>query len=564
MVSSRILEIEDLKVIFRTSDSVIHAVDKISFGLNGSEFLGIAGESGSGKSVTALSIMKLIPVGPESLTEGHIWLHEGAQKIDLCTASERFMRKIRGKRISIVFQEPMTSLNPVHRCGDQVRELLLCHYSISKKEASSKVLRLFQEVRIPRPEVIYHAYPHQLSGGQRQRIMIAMAIACDPAVLIADEPTTALDVTIQKSIMELLKRLQESRKMSILFITHDIGLIGTYADRVIMMFRGGIVEQGPLSEVLQNPIHSYTKGLLACRPRIDIKVKRLITLQESSEEIQMPVHESSIKEFEDQPIIEAILVSKSFPIPSDKIFRKHTLIPALKPVTIEVFRGETLGIVGESGSGKTTLGRVLLKLVPPTSGEIHYKGQNITQLPPEKVRKLRKRMQIIFQDPYLSLNPRMIIGKALLEPMKIHRLHQSDRQRYKKVIEILGHVGLEPESYYRYPHEFSGGQRQRICIARALAVEPELIICDECVSSLDVSIQAQVLNLLNDLKQKYNLTYIFISHDLAVVRHMSDRLIVLKEGAIVEEGLAEDIYKNPATEYTRILIEAIPRITLHM
>jgi peptide/nickel transport system ATP-binding protein len=508
--------------------------------------------------------MKLIPVGPESLTEGHIWLHEGAQKIDLCTASERFMRKIRGKRISIVFQEPMTSLNPVHRCGDQVRELLLCHYSISKKEASSKVLRLFQEVRIPRPEVIYHAYPHQLSGGQRQRIMIAMAIACDPAVLIADEPTTALDVTIQKSIMELLKRLQESRKMSILFITHDIGLIGTYADRVIMMFRGGIVEQGPLSEVLQNPIHSYTKGLLACRPRIDIKVKRLITLQESSEEIQMPVHESSIKEFEDQPIIEAILVSKSFPIPSDKIFRKHTLIPALKPVTIEVFRGETLGIVGESGSGKTTLGRVLLKLVPPTSGEIHYKGQNITQLPPEKVRKLRKRMQIIFQDPYLSLNPRMIIGKALLEPMKIHRLHQSDRQRYKKVIEILGHVGLEPESYYRYPHEFSGGQRQRICIARALAVEPELIICDECVSSLDVSIQAQVLNLLNDLKQKYNLTYIFISHDLAVVRHMSDRLIVLKEGAIVEEGLAEDIYKNPATEYTRILIEAIPRITLHM
>jgi peptide/nickel transport system ATP-binding protein len=543
---------------------VIHAVDKISFGLNGSEFLGIAGESGSGKSVTALSIMKLIPVGPESLTEGHIWLHEGAQKIDLCTASERFMRKIRGKRISIVFQEPMTSLNPVHRCGDQVRELLLCHYSISKKEASSKVLRLFQEVRIPRPEVIYHAYPHQLSGGQRQRIMIAMAIACDPAVLIADEPTTALDVTIQKSIMELLKRLQESRKMSILFITHDIGLIGTYADRVIMMFRGGIVEQGPLSEVLQNPIHSYTKGLLACRPRIDIKVKRLITLQESSEEIQMPVHESSIKEFEDQPIIEAILVSKSFPIPSDKIFRKHTLIPALKPVTIEVFRGETLGIVGESGSGKTTLGRVLLKLVPPTSGEIHYKGQNITQLPPEKVRKLRKRMQIIFQDPYLSLNPRMIIGKALLEPMKIHRLHQSDRQRYKKVIEILGHVGLEPESYYRYPHEFSGGQRQRICIARALAVEPELIICDECVSSLDVSIQAQVLNLLNDLKQKYNLTYIFISHDLAVVRHMSDRLIVLKEGAIVEEGLAEDIYKNPATEYTRILIEAIPRITLHM
>ena len=331
-----------------------------------------------------------------------------------------------------------------------------------------------------------------------------------------------------------------------------------------MMFRGGIVEQGPLSEVLQNPIHSYTKGLLACRPRIDIKVKRLITLQESSEEIQMPVHESSIKEFEDQPIIEAILVSKSFPIPSDKIFRKHTLIPALKPVTIEVFRGETLGIVGESGSGKTTLGRVLLKLVPPTSGEIHYKGQNITQLPPEKVRKLRKRMQIIFQDPYLSLNPRMIIGKALLEPMKIHRLHQSDRQRYKKVIEILGHVGLEPESYYRYPHEFSGGQRQRICIARALAVEPELIICDECVSSLDVSIQAQVLNLLNDLKQKYNLTYIFISHDLAVVRHMSYRLIVLKEGAIVEEGLAEDIYKNPATEYTRILIEAIPRITLHM
>ena len=564
MVSSRILEIEDLKVIFRTSDSVIHAVDKISFGLNGSEFLGIAGESGSGKSVTALSIMKLIPVGPESLTEGHIWLHEGAQKIDLCTASERFMRKIRGKRISIVFQEPMTSLNPVHRCGDQVRELLLCHYSISKKEASSKVLRLFQEVRIPRPEVIYHAYPHQLSGGQRQRIMIAMAIACDPAVLIADEPTTALDVTIQKSIMELLKRLQESRKMSILFITHYIGLIGTYADRVIMMFRGGIVEQGPLSEVLQNPIHSYTKGLLACRPRIDIKVKRLITLQESSEEIQMPVHESSIKEFEDQPIIEAILVSKSFPIPSDKIFRKHTLIPALKPVTIEVFRGETLGIVGESGSGKTTLGRVLLKLVPPTSGEIHYKGQNITQLPPEKVRKLRKRMQIIFQDPYLSLNPRMIIGKALLEPMKIHRLHQSDRQRYKKVIEILGHVGLEPESYYRYPHEFSGVQRQRICIARALAVEPELIICDECVSSLDVSIQAQVLNLLNDLKQKYNLTYIFISHDLAVVRHMSDRLIVLKEGAIVEEGLAEDIYKNPATEYTRILIEAIPRITLHM
>ena len=487
--------------------------------------------------------------------------------MNLLRISQDEIQKVRGKEISMIFQEPMTSLNPAFTCGDQVMESIQVHLGFSRQEAQRKANELFNEVLLPCPVEILKSYPHQLSGGQKQRVMIAMAIACNPKILIADEPTTALDVTVQKTILELMKRLQASRGMSILFITHDLGLVSGFADSVLVMNKGRIVEEGTAGQIFLSPQHPYTRGLLACRPPLDKRLNRLPTLENfymqqstgqeaiiTSQE-RMDAHK---KLFEQEPVLILENISKRY-LPKGGIFkRKSNVIYALKDTTFKVYPGETLGIVGESGSGKTTLARVALELIPASEGKIIYRGTDITQLTVGKMKKFRKEVQIIFQDPYSSLNPRMNIGAAILEPMKVHALHQGDPARKEKVMDLLAKVGLKQEHYFRYPHEFSGGQRQRICIARALAVEPRLIVCDESVSALDVSIQAQVLNLLNDLKRDFGLTYIFISHDLSVVKYMSDRLIVMKNGKIVEIGEADQVYAHPQSEYTRELLKALP------
>ncbi|MCX6269050.1 MAG: ABC transporter ATP-binding protein [Bacteroidetes bacterium] len=557
MKSRPLLHIQDLTVSFSSGSGDLTVVDHISFNLNESETLAVVGESGSGKTVSALAVLKLIPSPPGNISSGKI-LFTGRDGVarDLLQAEEPEMQKIRGRSVSMIFQEPMTSLNPVFTCGDQVMESLRIHLAYKKKQARKKVLDLFAEVMLPRPEEVFNAYPHELSGGQKQRVMIAMAISCNPEVLIADEPTTALDVTVQKTILDLMKNLQVSRKMSILFITHDLGIVAGFADRVLVMNKGKIVEEGSVGDIFHRPAHPYTRGLLACRPPLNVRLNRLPTIEKymlderiESEGVISPQQRKTDHEriYAREPILKVEKLSKQF-----------GSYMALEKASFLVYPGETLGIVGESGSGKTTLARVVLELIPATGGRIIFRDQDITQLSSGKMKKLRKELQIIFQDPYSSLNPRLAIGPAILEPMKVHGLHGNESGRKERVMDLLQKVGLKEEHYYRYPHEFSGGQRQRICIARALAVEPQLIICDESVSALDVSIQAQVLNLLNDLKKDFGLTYIFISHDLSVVKFMSDRLIVMKNGKIEEMGEADEVYAHPRSEYTRMLLEAIP------
>jgi peptide/nickel transport system ATP-binding protein len=438
-------------------------------------------------------------------------------------------------------------------------ESLRIHLGYTRKQAREKALDLFNEVRLPRPAEVLTAYPHQLSGGQKQRVMIAMAISCSPAILIADEPTTALDVTVQKTILDLMKSLQESRKMSILFITHDLGLVNGFADRVLVMHKGQVVEEGMVADIFRSPVHPYTRGLLACRPPLDVRLSRLPTIENYLKEDQEKTR-TVITVAERQTDHKRLYAQRPI-LAVENLSKKFGSFTALSKAGFFVYPGETLGIVGESGSGKTTLARVVLELIPASEGKIIYGEHDITKLTAGKLKKLRKDLQIIFQDPFSSLNPRIAIGPAILEPMKVHRLHQNDTNRKARVMELLQKVGLKPEHYFRYAHEFSGGQRQRICIARALAVEPRLIICDESVSALDVSIQAQVLNLLNDLKKDLGLTYIFISHDLSVVKFMSDRLIVMKNGKIEEIGEADEVYANPRSEYTRMLLAAIPQAT---
>ncbi len=557
MKSPPILEIRDLSVGFTTNRREQTVVDQISFNLHASETLAVVGESGSGKTVSALAVLKLIPSPPGNISSGEIiFRNREGMVADLLQLDERAMQKIRGRSISMIFQEPMTSLNPVFTCGDQVMESVRVHLEYTKKEARDKVLELFGEVLLPRPADVFKSYPHQLSGGQKQRVMIAMAISCNPDILIADEPTTALDVTVQKTILELMKNLQVSRSMSILFITHDLGIVAGFADRVLVMNKGKIVEEGSVGDIFRTPKHPYTRGLLACRPPLDVRLNRLSTIEKfleqervESEGIVTPDQRKNRHErlYALEPILKV-----------EKLSKRFGAFTALADASFLVYPGETLGIVGESGSGKTTLARVVLELIPATAGRILYHEEDITQLGARNLKRLRKDLQIIFQDPYSSLNPRIAIGMAILEPMKVHGLHQNDTKRKARVLELLQKVGLNPDHYYRYPHEFSGGQRQRVCIARALAVEPRLIICDESVSALDVSIQAQVLNLLNDLKRDFGLTYIFISHDLSVVKFMSDRLIVMKNGSIEEMGEADEVYANPKSEYTRMLLEAIP------
>ncbi|MBI3500553.1 MAG: ABC transporter ATP-binding protein [Bacteroidetes bacterium] len=578
----RLLEVKNLVTEFRTEDETVRAVNGISFMLHKGEILGIVGESGTGKSVTALSIMHLIKSPPGKITGGEMIYHSKKHgAVDLASIPEEQLRLYRGNEIAMIFQEPMTSLNPVYSCGDQVAEAILLHQKCTLKTAKQKTIELFREVQLPRPEEMYATYPHQLSGGQRQRIMIAMAISCNPAILIADEPTTALDVTVEHTILELLKKLQRERDVSIMFITHDLGVIAELADRVIVMYKGRIVEEGSVWKIFANPQHPYTKGLLACRPPLNRRYHWLPTISDfmltredgTLTESQFTIEqvtskliisrrerENRHKEiYSQKPILEIKHLKKYFPVRKGIFGRSKEFVKAVDDVSFDVYPGETLGLVGESGCGKTTLGRTILRLIEPSEGEISFEGKNIMELSINQLRPLRRHMQIIFQDPYSSLNPRITIGEAITEPMHVHKLYHSDWERKNWAIELLKKVNMDESHFYRYPHEFSGGQRQRICIARALALNPRFIICDESVSALDVSIQAQVLNLLRQLQKEFLFTYIFITHDLSVAKFMSDRMLVMEQGKIVEMGESDSIYANPKTEYTQRLISAIPK-----
>lgn len=579
---SRLLTIEGLRTVFPSDHGEVTAVNDVSFVLNRGETIGIVGESGSGKSVTSLSIMRLV-TAPGKVASGRILFREPSGKeTDLTLLREEEIRKYRGKELAMIFQEPMTSLNPVLTCGYQVAEALRLHLKLSKKEAKQKTIELFEKVQLPRAAQLYDAYPHEISGGQKQRVMIAMAISCNPSVLIADEPTTALDVTVQKTILELLKSIQQERDMGMLFITHDLGVIADIADKVLVMYKGKVVEQGSVTEIFRNPQHPYTKSLLACRPPLDKRLYRLPVvsdfMQENvdgtftafEKEVGTTVNDYIITDtdrkqqltrlYEQKPLLQVKGVKTWFPLKRGIFGKVYDYVKAVDDVSFDVYPGETLGLVGESGCGKTTLGRTIIRLIEPTAGEVIFKEKNFASLQGATLRAMRKNIQIIFQDPYSSLNPRMTIGNAIMEPMQVHQLHANDSSRKEKAIELLCKVSLKPEHFDRYPHEFSGGQRQRICIARALALEPQFIICDESVSALDVSVQAQVLNLLNDLKREFGLTYIFISHDLSVVKFMSDRMVVMNKGRIEEMGDPDEIYKSPKSDYTKRLIAAIPAI----
>jgi peptide/nickel transport system ATP-binding protein len=581
MAKDILLEIKNLVTEFRTEDETVKAVNNISFTLSRGETVGIVGESGSGKSVTSLSVMRLIPNPPGRITGGEIIYHSKSGPIDIVKLSEKEMRTLRGNEIAMIFQEPMTSLNPVYTCGDQVMEAILLHQKCTKKEAKARTIDLFRIVQLPRPENIFDSYPHQISGGQKQRVMIAMAMSCNPNILIADEPTTALDVTVQATILDLMLKLQREHDMGIMFITHDLGVIAELADKVIVMYKGKIVEQGTVLEIFSNPQHPYTKGLLACRPPLNKRLQWLPTVSDfmnTSDTGEMVESNQSVAEvtnrlvvtseqraaahkilYEKKPILEIKNLKTYFPINKGIFGKAKDFVRAVDDVSFDVYPGETLGLVGESGCGKTTLGRTVLRLIEPTGGEVIFNGQNITKLSNSEMRELRKDIQIIFQDPYSSLNPRITIGQAIMEPMQVHGILANDKARKERVIELLQRVNMNESHFYRYPHEFSGGQRQRICIARALALKPKFIICDESVSALDVSVQAQVLNLLNELKREFDFTYIFISHDLSVVKFMSDRMVVMNKGKVEEMGDADAIYNNPQTEYTKNLIGAIPK-----
>lgn len=577
-----LLDVKNLVTEFKSDGELIKAVNDVSFTLHKGETIGIVGESGSGKSVTSLSIMQLIPNPPGRVSGGDILYHSKSKGVvNLRNLDANEMRSFRGNEIAMIFQEPMTSLNPVYTCGDQVMEAIMLHQKINKKEARRKTIKLFEQVQLPDPERVFRVYPHQISGGQKQRVMIAMAMSCNPRILIADEPTTALDVTVQKTILDLMLQLQREHDMGIMFITHDLGVIAELADKVMVMYKGKVVEQGPVLEIFSNPQHPYTKSLLACRPPLDKRLKRLpvssdfMRVDEEGHILEIPKtvseainsvvvtreqREAEHKElYSREKILEIQNVKTYFPKVKSFFGVTREWVKAVDDVTLDVYEGETLGLVGESGCGKTTLGRTILRLNEPTEGKIYFRKNDLLRLKDEDMRHLRKDMQIIFQDPYSSLNPRITIGEALMEPMIVHNIFSGNSQRKEKVMELLKKVGLDDKHFNRYPHEFSGGQRQRICIARALALEPKFIICDESVSALDVSVQAQVLNLLNDLKREFKFTYIFISHDLSVVKFMSDRMVVMNKGKIEEMGNADDIYLNPQTEYTKKLINSIPK-----
>ncbi len=601
IIAHPLLEIANLRTYFHTDDGVVKAIDDISLRIGEGETLGVVGESGSGKSMTAYSMLKLLPSAAGRIEGGAIkWRNEGGQDVDLTRMSEPELRKIRGGDIAMIFQEPMTSLNPVFTCGSQVVEALTLHLGMSKSEAWARTVELFTEVGIPDPATRVKQYPFELSGGMKQRVMIAMALACNPRMLICDEPTTALDVTIQAQILRLIKKLQHERRMAVLFITHDLGVVAEVTDKVAVMYRGKIVEYGRVLDIFANPHHPYTKGLLACRPRLTTKAERLPTVEDFVEaekrgisldptdpNLEIPGKKLPEKRREDFPGFDSPLLrienlKTYFPIKKGVFRRTVGYVKAVDDVTLTVKKGRTIGLVGESGCGKTTLGRTVLRLVEPTEGRVYYGDREVTGMPAAELRGIRRKMQIIFQDPFSSLNPRMTIGAAIMEPMMVHGLQGSRRSREERAAWLLEKVDMSPDFLRRYPHEFSGGQRQRIGIARTLAVEPEFIVCDESVSALDVSVQAGVLNLLLDLQDEFGLTYIFISHHLSVVKFIADEIAVMCPGAtlkelwnegkregvreadfergghIVEYASSEEIYRNPQHAYTKRLIEAIP------
>ena len=559
--NNTILEVKGLTVAFdgRT------VVDDVNFTLQRGRTLGIVGESGSGKSVSTLALMGLLP--KTATVSGSAKLSDE----ELLTLGDDEMRGIRGKRISMIFQEPMTSLNPVQKCGEQVLEMMHAHDGndgSDKQTAKERVIKLFEEVLLPRPEKIFESYPHEISGGQKQRVMIAMALINNPDILIADEPTTALDVTVQKTILDLLKTLQKKHGISIIFITHDLGVISQIADDILVMYRGHMVEQGPANDILHHPQEAYTQGLLACRPPMDSRPERLPTVEEFLEgnklpsdkvtkySTTLPLCHSAI-----QPLIEVRNLDVTYTLKKSLFGKPLQTLKGVDGVSFDIREGETLGLVGESGCGKTTLGRALLRLIDHSDGSILYRGQAFDTLSRRQMRALRPKLQIIFQDPYSSLNPRITIGEAISEPLRVHKVKSGKwKEGRDHVLELMQQVGLQPDWYSRYPHELSGGQRQRVCIARALILQPELVVCDESVSALDVSVQAQVLNLLNDLKRRYHYTYLFITHDLSVVKFLSDRIMVMQKGKIVEQGTPDELFAHPQTDYTRTLIDAIPVI----
>ena len=623
-MSDTILDVRNLRVQFRSDEQSAIAVDGISFTVKRGQTLGIVGESGSGKSVTSLAVMGLVPSPPGDITDGEIWFSGEAQTdaVNLLSLSNAQLRNYRGGRISMIFQEPMSSLNPVYTCGFQLVEAIQQHENISTPEARRRAINLLQEVKLlpsdedleqeyidqwrkesgkaetearpsereifsaiaERKQSILKRYPHELSGGQLQRVMIAMAIACNPSLLIADEPTTALDVTVQAQILDLLRELRDRRGMAMMFITHDLGLIADIADTVAVMYKGKIVEQGSVIDIFEQPQHPYTKGLLTCRPQPDRRLRYLPTIADfmevstteqgnvhitekaaDTDDIAQIVPEVSAADVTQRldtltqkpPLLSVQDLQVGFPV-RGVLGQTQRYVMAVNGVSFQVYPGETLGLVGESGCGKTTLARTLMRLVPSMGGKITFDGQNVMDMSGRSLRQLRREMQIIFQNPYSSLNPRISVGKAITEPMQIHSAVRSRQQRRDRVVYLLERVGLDASAIDRYPHEFSGGQRQRVCIARSLALNPKFIICDESVSALDVSVQAQVLNLLKELQDEFGLTYIFISHDLSVVKFMSDRIMVMNRGKIEEIGPADEIYQSPSQSYTQQLIQAIP------
>jgi len=581
-MSEPLLSIRDLQVDFHSALGTTTAVSNINFQVDRGEIVAIVGESGSGKSVTSLSILQLLPVPPAAYPKGEILFSaNGTSTVDLLRLPIKELRALRGNEIAMIFQEPMTSLNPVFTCGEQVMEAIILHQKLGRKAATDKTIRLFEKVNLPDPAGLFRRYPHQLSGGQKQRVMIAMAMSCEPSLLICDEPTTALDVTVQKTILQLIRDLQKTEKMGVIFITHDLGVVAEVADRAIVMYKGAIVEQGSIKEIFSATKHPYTRALLSCRPVLHPKGERLPVvsdflnpapgsisrepLGQLREERQATFPDSLVKPA-GSPVQSVLLKVENlnvwFPTRTHLFGKATAFAKAVNNVSFDIYAGETLGLVGESGCGKTTLGRTLLRLIKPTAGRIIYKSQDIAGLDSSTMRSMRKDLQIIFQDPYSSLNPRITIGSAIAEPLKVQGLIQNPLSRKEKVIELLEKVNLQADHFHRYPHEFSGGQRQRIVIARALAMNPSFLVCDESVSALDVSVQAQVLNLLTDLKKEFGFTVVFISHDLGVVRYISDRIMVMNKGSIEEIGGAEAVYHQPQSKYTQKLIDSIPRVTV--
>lgn len=557
-----LLRINDLSIDFISESGTTTALKNISLHVDRGEILAIVGESGSGKSVTALAILQLLAKTAKIKSGEILFSPDGRDEIKLLSITKKDLQQIRGEQVAMIFQEPMTSLNPVFTCGHQVVESLKLHKKLSFKKAKQEAIDWFRKVKLPEPEIVFSKYPHQLSGGQKQRVMIAMAMCCRPALLICDEPTTALDVTVQKNILQLIKELQEEEKIGVIFITHDLGVVKEIADRVVVMYKGEIVESNTVNEIFSNPQHPYTKGLLACRPVLHKKGERLPVVSDFLNDVKTGITSPVIPDQQSGASSQQLLQVKNltvvFPGKKNLFGKPLSYTKAVDSVSFDVMKGEVLGLVGESGCGKTTLGRTLLRLIEPAAGEIVYNGIDLAKKSPHELKPLRKDVQLIFQDPYSSLNPRLSIGDAIAEPLKVHSLLKTERQRKEKVIDLLEKVDLHADHFKRYPHEFSGGQRQRIVIARALALNPSFIVCDEPVSALDVSVQAQVLNLLNDIKKEFGFTAIFISHDLSVVRYISDRIMVMHKGKIIETGSADKVYEQPEKEYTKRLIASIP------